>query len=68
MTQSPAFFPRVESPCIKVCQLDAQSVCVGCGRTLAEIAAWSSMTDAARSAVRVEAAARLRGRARSASD
>jgi predicted Fe-S protein YdhL (DUF1289 family) len=36
--------PRVESPCIKVCTLDASNVCVGCGRTLAEIADWSRLS------------------------
>jgi predicted Fe-S protein YdhL (DUF1289 family) len=31
----------VESPCIKVCQLNAGQVCTGCGRTIDEIAQWS---------------------------
>jgi len=32
----------IESPCIKVCTVDPTSkLCVGCGRSLAEIAAWS---------------------------
>lgn len=44
MTPDPASLQRVESPCIKVCVLDAQSVCVGCGRTIDEIAQWSRMT------------------------
>jgi len=68
MTQSPAFLPRVESPCIKVCQLNAQNVCVGCGRTLAEIAAWSQMSEATRREVCAAAATRLDDRAQRASD
>jgi predicted Fe-S protein YdhL (DUF1289 family) len=37
------------SPCINVCRMDAAGrFCEGCGRTLTEIAAWSSMNDAAR--------------------
>jgi uncharacterized protein len=37
------------SPCINVCRMDAAGrFCEGCGRTLAEIAAWSSMNDTAR--------------------
>jgi uncharacterized protein len=32
----------VSSPCVDVCRLDAQGICVGCRRTLAEIAEWSS--------------------------
>jgi hypothetical protein len=36
----------IESPCIKVCTMDAASgFCTGCGRTLDEIARWSSMSD-----------------------
>jgi len=49
----------VESPCIKVCMLDAGQMCVGCGRTLNEITAWSRLTNAQRHQVRREAAKRL---------
>jgi len=38
----------VLSPCVGVCELDADGLCAGCGRSLAEIAAWSTMDDAAR--------------------
>ena len=42
----------MESPCIKICTYDPQSgLCRGCGRTLDEIGAWFSMTDAERRAV-----------------
>ena len=35
---------KVPSPCVSICQMDAQDgVCVGCYRTRAEIATWSSM-------------------------
>ena len=47
------------SPCVSVCRLDpATRICVGCGRTIAEIAAWPNMSDAERRAVmsRLEAA------------
>ncbi|MBL8835113.1 MAG: DUF1289 domain-containing protein [Alphaproteobacteria bacterium] len=34
------------SPCIGVCRLDPQGrTCVGCGRTIAEIAAWPSLDE-----------------------
>jgi len=45
MTLHSAPLPRVASPCIKVCVLDARSICVGCGRTIDEITQWSSMSD-----------------------
>lgn len=36
------------SPCIGICRLDVDGVCVGCGRTMAQIAAWPGMTEAER--------------------
>ncbi|WP_343221722.1 DUF1289 domain-containing protein [Pseudoalteromonas sp. MMG022] len=30
----------VESPCVRSCCLNDKDVCLGCGRTLAEILAW----------------------------
>ncbi|MBL8378391.1 MAG: DUF1289 domain-containing protein [Burkholderiales bacterium] len=42
----------VASPCIGICRLDEGGAkCVGCLRTLEEIAAWSRMDDAARKQV-----------------
>jgi predicted Fe-S protein YdhL (DUF1289 family) len=39
----------IETPCVKVCTLDAQRrLCLGCGRTVGEIAAWAGMTAAER--------------------
>ena len=36
----------MKSPCIKVCQMDPQrGLCIGCGRTLDEIARWAQMSD-----------------------
>ena len=37
---------RVPSPCISICRIDdASGLCVGCLRTLSEIALWSTMRD-----------------------
>ena len=45
----------VPSPCINVCVMDAASgVCIGCLRTLDEIAAWSVLDADAKRAVLVE--------------
>lgn len=39
----------MESPCIKVCAVDRDSGrCLGCGRTLAQIAGWASFAPAER--------------------
>lgn len=45
--------PRaIATPCVKVCVVDAaSSQCLGCRRTLAEIAGWSRLTDEARAAI-----------------
>lgn len=56
----------VDSPCVKICELDQDGVCVGCGRTRAEIAGWISMSDAQK--VQVVERADERKRAMSASD
>jgi predicted Fe-S protein YdhL (DUF1289 family) len=37
----------MKSPCIKICQMDpARGVCIGCCRSLEEIARWGSMSEA----------------------
>lgn len=32
------------SPCVRVCRLGADDRCEGCGRSIAEIRTWSTMT------------------------
>ena len=37
--------PVIETPCIKVCVVDAETgFCIGCGRTRAEIGSWLSFS------------------------
>lgn len=51
----------IESPCIKVCKIEeATGLCLGCGRSLAEIARWGSMSSAERRAVMNELPQRLK--------
>ncbi len=43
---------EVESPCVKICVIHpAEGLCVGCLRTLDEIARWGGMTPAERRTV-----------------
>lgn len=50
----------VSSPCRRLCALDAtRGVCVGCGRTLAEIAAWATLSEPERQTIMAGLAARL---------
>ncbi len=57
--------PRpIATPCIKVCMVDGESgLCLGCYRTLPEIARWSSLEEAERVSIQAELADR-RGRIR----
>jgi predicted Fe-S protein YdhL (DUF1289 family) len=59
MMSDPTPTAHVESPCIKVCVLDADQMCVGCGRILREIADWSRMTREEQRLACVHAAQRL---------
>lgn len=48
------------TPCIRHCTLDPLTdLCVGCGRSLAEIANWQRYTDADRRAIMAVLPARL---------
>jgi predicted Fe-S protein YdhL (DUF1289 family) len=49
----------VQSPCVKICELNEDGVCVGCGRDRAEIAGWKGMSEADRSKTVESAAERL---------
>jgi predicted Fe-S protein YdhL (DUF1289 family) len=33
------------TPCVGICRMDSDGLCVGCRRRLGEIAAWSRMTE-----------------------
>ena len=54
LTQAPL------SPCILICTLDDEKCCLGCGRTLAQISAWSRMSASEQWAVIDELDARKR--------
>ncbi|MGE0294594.1 MAG: DUF1289 domain-containing protein [Hyphomonadaceae bacterium] len=48
------------TPCIKVCAVSGRTgLCIGCGRTLAEIASWNSLDEPRRRAIMTELPARL---------
>ncbi|WP_155478625.1 DUF1289 domain-containing protein [Rhodoplanes serenus] len=50
----------IDTPCIKVCTVDrASGLCVGCGRSLDEIAEWADLSAAARRRIMAELPARL---------
>ncbi len=50
---------EIESPCVKVCVVHSEArLCVGCLRSLDEIAGWSRMTPEQRRAVMADLPAR----------
>ncbi len=49
----------VASPCRNVCQLSHDQVCIGCGRTIGEIAEWSSADEGRRRRICQDAARRM---------
>ncbi|KRC80250.1 DUF1289 domain-containing protein [Sphingomonas sp. Root241] len=53
MTDPASAAPRpIASPCTNICRMDdATGWCIGCGRTLAEIARWGGTSDADRDTV-----------------
>ncbi|MDO8411135.1 MAG: DUF1289 domain-containing protein [Phenylobacterium sp.] len=52
MTAPPA---PIKTPCIKVCVIDGQSsLCLGCFRTLAEVAGWARLSPEDREAIMAE--------------
>lgn len=50
----------IASPCVQLCSIDQTTgLCVGCGRTLAEIAAWTRLSGEERRAIMAALPARI---------
>ena len=41
---------ELASPCVNICKVE-DKVCIGCGRTLEEIANWTAMTNEERKSI-----------------
>lgn len=51
---------HLTTPCIGTCSLDpAGRLCIGCGRTIEEIAAWATLDETARRAIMARLPSRL---------
>ncbi len=48
----------VESPCVRLCTLDQDDICVGCFRSIDEICAWGGAANDQRRKILKNAAAR----------
>lgn len=47
----------MKSPCVRVCRLDPDLRCLGCGRSVQEIRLWRSYDDATRDGIMARLAA-----------
>lgn len=47
----------MKSPCVRICRLDADLRCAGCGRSSREIRLWASYDDATRDEIMTRLAA-----------
>ncbi|MBS7663553.1 DUF1289 domain-containing protein [Pseudomonas lalucatii] len=55
--------PRpVASPCVNICALDDEDICIGCQRSAGEISRWSRMDDGERRQVLARCHERARAR------
>lgn len=62
VAESHAPMPPIETPCIRVCILDPRTEhCLGCGRSLDEIAGWIGFSDEQRADVIADLPRRLIG-------
>ncbi len=53
----------LSTPCIKVCVVDGRAdICLGCGRTLPEIASWGSMSEEERLSIMATLPARMKAK------
>jgi predicted Fe-S protein YdhL (DUF1289 family) len=49
----------IATPCVRLCIVDGESgLCLGCQRTLGEVAAWTGLSEGERAAIMAELPAR----------
>jgi predicted Fe-S protein YdhL (DUF1289 family) len=54
---------EIETPCVKVCTVDPRAgLCLGCGRTMDEIAYWTRISADERKRIMAELPARIAAR------
>ena len=50
----------MKSPCIRMCTLNDDEVCLGCGRLLTEITSWTAYSEQQRENISAECVLRLK--------
>lgn len=59
MTEPAAHAEPVQSPCIGVCTVGPENLCIGCLRSVEEIGGWLTYSEAERRGILAELPARL---------
>ncbi|WP_260293820.1 DUF1289 domain-containing protein [Sedimenticola hydrogenitrophicus] len=54
----------LHSPCVRMCTLDDDDICLGCGRSLEEIKGWAGYSEDTRTRLLLECKRRLAARCR----
>lgn len=50
----------ISTPCVRLCKLNAEQVCIGCGRTKSDIMVWTHIEETDRKQLMEEAKSRLK--------
>ena len=44
-TKTNSMKKKIKSPCVSICRLNSEKICIGCGRTKKEIKNWSNYSN-----------------------
>ncbi len=48
-----------QSPCVRICTLNTENVCIGCGRNVEELKNWATFSDETKRTIKAQLKARL---------
>jgi predicted Fe-S protein YdhL (DUF1289 family) len=48
-----------QSPCVRICTLNTENVCIGCGRNTEELKNWATFSDETKRTIKAQLKARL---------
>jgi len=49
-----------KSPCVRICRLNEEGWCIGCGMTIRDLRVWRNASEEEQEAIRVQSSERLR--------
>ncbi|MCX7352461.1 MAG: DUF1289 domain-containing protein [Proteobacteria bacterium] len=48
-----------QSPCVRICTLNTENVCIGCGRNTEELKNWATFSDETKRTIKAQLKARF---------